>query len=53
MIPIDGIDLLNVVQRQRNDALDEAANKSAAIEGLLRRIAELEKQIADGKQAQG
>ena len=53
-IPIEGNDLCAAVQAQRNDALDAAANNGAAIQTLLRviaqreqRIAELEKKLAD------
>lgn len=46
-INIDGNDLLAAVAEQRNNAMDDAANNAAANKALLRRIAELEKQIAD------
>lgn len=46
-IDIDGNDLVAAVAEQRNDALDDAANNAAVNKALLRRIAELEKQLAD------
>ena len=45
-VEISGEDLLKAVQAQRNDAADEAANNAAAMQSLLRRIADLEKQLA-------
>lgn len=46
-IELNGNDLLAVVSEQRNEAMDNAANNAATIQTLLRRISELEKQIAD------
>ena len=47
MIELNGNDLLAAVQAQRNNALDDAANNAAAIQALMRKIADLEKQLAD------
>lgn len=46
-IDIQGADLLAAVQEQRNNAMDDAANNAAAIQALLKRIADLERQLAD------
>ena len=46
-INVDGNDLLAVVAKQRNDALDEAANNAARVAALMRKIEELEKKLAD------
>ena len=46
---IDGNDLLAVVQKQRNDALDEVANNAAAVQALLKQIAGLQGEIAELK----
>ena len=46
-IELTGEDLLAAVQAQRNDAQDDAANNAATIQALLRRIANLEKELAD------
>ena len=46
-IQLDGNDLLAAVQSQRNSALDDAANNAATIQALLKKVAELEKKLAD------
>ena len=46
-INVDGNDLLAIVAKQRNDALDEAANNAARVAALMRKIEELEKKLAD------
>ena len=45
-VEINGNDLVAAVAAQRNNAMDDAANNAATIQGLLRRIAELENQLA-------
>ena len=48
---VPGADLLNALQKQRNDAMDDAANNAAMIAVLARRLGELEKELAEAKKA--
>lgn len=48
-IDIEGHDLLKAVKEQRDQQADAAANNAAAIQVLLRRIAELESELPEKK----
>ena len=46
-IQIEGTDLLAAVQKQRDEAMDDAANRAAMVQSLLRQIAVLEAKLKE------